>query len=216
MVSAALASALKDFSGAVKAPPPSRNGTERSRGGAAAASYIAEPAPAAPDIDAIVAEAVAAAELALAARLTAEHEAVMAEERDRHAAAVAELQERLAVTASAKIAEHLVQMEDRVVELTTSLTARLLGTVLSEDLTKRSVERLAEIIRETVRDDDAVRITVRGAPSLFAALRAALPERSVQFDFTELQGFDLSVAIDDSAFETRLSQWSSALSEVLS
>jgi len=61
-----------------------------------------------------------------------------------------------------------------------------------------------------------VRIGVRGPLSLFEPLSAALGSRAANLDFTEASGFDLTVTIDETVFETRIAEWSASLSEVLS
>lgn len=174
------------------------------------------PPPPAPDIDAIVAEAVAAAREEQAKQLGEEHEADRQAERDRHQEEVDALQQQLSVQASAIIAERLQEMEDKVVELTTTVTARILGIALTQDLRKRSIEKLSELITEAIRDSETVRIRVRGTQSLYEALRAALPAHADHLDYTESPGFDLWITIDESAYETRLSEWSAMISEVLS
>lgn len=67
-----------------------------------------------------------------------------------------------------------------------------------------------------MHDREAVRIQVRGPQSLFEPLRTALGERAGNLQFIETPGFDLTVSIDGNLFETRLSEWSSALSGALS
>lgn len=168
------------------------------------------------DVDALVAEAVGRAEAALAERLAQEHADALRTERDRHAEEMGELQSRFAAQASSNIQAAIEDMEKRVVELTSAVTARILGVVLTDDIRQRSIARLADIIREALADDDAVRIRVRGSLPLYEELAAKLPAHAEQFDFSEGPDFDLSVTIDDSMFETRLAEWSSALAETLS
>lgn len=218
MPSFALANALKDF------------GTPSSTD----AGLLAEPMgfPGLPDMDlpafedvpafepvdteALIAEAVAAAEAALTERLAQEHADALQVERDRHAEELAELQAQFAQEAGEKIDAALDAMETRIIELTGAVTARILGVVLTDDIRERSIERLAEIVRKALTDDEAVRIHVRGSLPLFDALKTKLPRYAEQFDFAESTNFDLSVTIDDSVFETRLAEWSSLLAETLS
>lgn len=168
------------------------------------------------DTDALIAEAVEKAESALRERLTAEHDAALKAERERHARDITELQAQLADEASAKIATAIADMEHKVVELTSAVAARILSSVMTDDLSRRSLDRLAEFIREALTDDEALRIRVRGSQSLYDALKTKLPAYAEQFDFAETPSFDLSVTIDDSVFETRLAEWSAVLAEVLS
>ena len=177
---------------------------------------FAEPEPEPVNVDMLVADAVAQAEAALAERLAREHADALQAERDRHASELNELQEQLAEEASQKILSGIEAMETHVLELTSAVTARILGVVLTDDMRERSIERLAGILRDALADDEAVRIRIRGSLPLFDALKTKLPRYAEQFDFAESPNFDLSVTIDDSVFETRLAEWSSVLAEVLS
>jgi hypothetical protein len=47
-------------------------------------------------------------------------------------------------------------------------------------------------------------------------LQQALGDRAGSFDFVEAPGLDLTVSIDGNLFETRLSEWSGAVQEILS
>lgn len=178
---------------------------------------VAEYPKAVPDLDipAIVAEAVAQAEADLAARLAEEHEAALEAERQRHAAEIAELGARFGAEAGEAIATRIAEMETRVVHLATDAAARVVATLVSDDIRKRSIDALSTAILAACADREAVRIKVTGPQFLFDALAAAIGERIDNVDFVEAVGFDLSVAIDDNLFETRLGEWSSALSETL-
>jgi hypothetical protein len=168
------------------------------------------------DTDALVADAVAAAAADLTERLEQQHAEALETQRAQHAEEIAALQHRFAEEASGLILKNIESMETRVVELTTAVTARILGVVLTDDVRERSIERLASVIRDALDDDEAVRIRVRGSLPLYEALKEKLPKYADQLDFTETVDFDISVAIDDSVFETRLAEWSTALSEALS
>lgn len=171
------------------------------------------------DVDAIVAEAVAEAvaqaEAALSERLVQEHEEALRQEKERHAEEMGELQKRIGDAAGKKILIRFQEMEGRIVELTSAVAARILGSVLTDDIRDRSIERLSGLIREALQDSEAIRIRVRGNLPLFETLKEKLPEHANQLDFMESPDFDLSVSIDDSVYETRLAEWSLALSETL-
>ena len=176
---------------------------------------MAMPMPEPVDVDALVAEAVARAELALSERLAQEHGEALHAEKQRHAEETAELQQRFAAEATGKIDAGLAEMEQRLIDSTGAVAARILGAILNDDLRDRSVARLADLVREALRDDEAVRVRVHGNVPLFEALKDRLPECAGQFDFFESPDFDLSVAIDESIYETRLAEWSAALAEIL-
>lgn len=210
----ALADALTDFGAAQPRPanpfPPV----------AAAQSFDPPPEPATPpvepvDIDALVAEAVAHAETRLERRLADEHAAALAAEQGRHAEELAALERRFAEEASERIGARFAEMENQIIELTSAVTARILGATLSDDIRGRSLERLAALIREALADGEAVRIRLHGGLPLFEALKERLPGHGDQLDFMERPGFDLSLSINDSVYETRLAEWSHALAETL-
>ena len=175
---------------------------------------VAPPAPSV-DIDALVAAAVAEAEAALTQRLTDEHTEAFRTMQEHHAEEIAALERRFGDEASEKIVARFAELESRVVELTGAVVARILGATLTDDIRDRSLERLATLIREALSDGEAVRIRLHGSLPLFEALKERLPEHGGQLDFTERPDFDLSVTIDDSVYETRLAEWSTALAETL-
>lgn len=163
-------------------------------------------------LDAEIARAQAEAEQ----RLAAEHEAVLAAERQRHATELAALNAQLGGEAGLMIAERLRQMEDAISGLATSAAARILAVHLTADVRKRMIDSLGQAIRDAIRDSEAVRIRIRGPLSLYESLAASLGALSRHLDFTEAPGLDLFASIDDSLFETRLADWSAALAEALS
>lgn len=167
------------------------------------------------DVDALIAEAVAAAEQQLAERLAEEHAASLQAERDRHAQDIAELHQQFADETSTKVLAGIEEMEQRLVELTGSVAARILGNFLTEDIRNRSLQKLADLINTALTDGESVRIRAQGSLPFFQALQEKLPTYADQLAFTESPNFDLTVTIDDSVYETRLAEWSSVLAEAL-
>jgi hypothetical protein len=168
------------------------------------------------DIDAIVAERIAEARAEIEARLAAAHQAEIEAERTAHAEKTDAFLSTLGGDVGAAIATHLQSLEERVNNLVGSQAARILGALMADDLQQRSLQSLARIVRDTINDAEAVRIRVSGPLSLYETLREALGSHARNLDFIEAPGFDLTVAVDDAVFETRMSEWSQALSEVLS
>jgi len=175
----------------------------------------AVPAPQA-DIGALIAEAVADAEAALEARLALAHQAALYAERQASDDAAKAFLESFGGDLGTAVAGRIEAMEQRVAELTGATVARIVGGLLSDDLQERSLQALSRTISAAVADSEAVRIGVRGPLSLFEPLSAALGSRAANLDFTEASGFDLTVTIDETVFETRIAEWSASLSEVLS
>jgi hypothetical protein len=194
-------------------------GTPR-RGPTPAATASSEPAlvavaEIAPRINAIE-EAVKAAEAALEARLIEAHAKELAVLQESHAAEIQRLGAELGEGAGRTIAARFETMEGELLSLASAVVARVLGVALTEEVKRRAVEELGRSILEAVGDREAVRIRVRGPLLLYEALRPALGRFAERVEFSEDAGFDLTAAIDDSLFETRLADWSAALSEVLS
>ncbi|MDW6024433.1 hypothetical protein SAZ10_22020 [Mesorhizobium sp. BAC0120] len=167
------------------------------------------------DTSKLVAEEVAKAEAALTERLSAIYEATLQAERDNHAAERDELRQSLGSEAAALIEVRLAAMEEQLLAGTTSAVARILGGLLTDEIQKRAIDALSVKVREALRESEAVRIKVFGPQSLWEALSGLLGDRSAAIEFTERASFDLTVSIDSSLYETRLSEWSAELAGVL-
>lgn len=169
-----------------------------------------------PDIDTLIAQAVADAEEALAIRLAAQHAEAFAAERQRHDEEMQTLNARIGQEIGTRVASAVSEMEDRVVDLTGAVAARILSaSLLTEELRERSIAALAETIRNAMQDEEALRVNVSGPASLHESLCAALPDGGARIRFTETAGLDLTVTLDESVYETRIGEWSKAMSEIL-
>ena len=208
MASVALFDLLPDF------------GTRAQRGAQPQATSEAERKPEAPapqaDIGTLIAEAVAEAEAALEARLAVDHQATLDAERQANAEEAKAFLDSFGGDLGAAVAARIEAMEARLTGLVGATVGRIIGGIVTDDLQKRSIEALARTIGEAVADSEAVRISVRGPLSLFETLKTSLGPRAAQLDFVESPGFDLTVAIDETVFETRIAEWSASLSEILS
>jgi hypothetical protein len=168
-----------------------------------------------PDAASLVEARIALAEAAVADHLGKEYEAALAAEREAHAVELARLSETLGQQAGQLIDARFEEMERQIADMVSTTAARILGSVLSDDLQKRALKSLADSIRDAVRDREAVRIRVRGPRSLFEGLTASLGAARARVDFTEEPGFDLVAQIDGSLIETRMGEWAAALEKVL-
>lgn len=173
-----------------------------------------EPSPTLPNLhtDEALACRLAEAGEALEGKLRDAFEAELEAERERHAGELAEARLSLGEAAGETLARRFAEMEERVCALTASVAARILGAALSEEVAARSVAELARAIRSAVGDRETVRIRIEGPVSLYEGLRGKLGTLEAQTDFSETDAFDLRASIDESLFETRLSEWSAALS----
>ena len=89
---------------------------------------------------------------ALAERLRHEHDAELAAERERHAAELAALNERIGELVGTTLVAEMETARDSVVSLVTSVVARILAPVLSSDVQGRSLIALAEVVRDAIDD----------------------------------------------------------------
>lgn len=204
MSATALLQLLPDFGPAKERPSPAQFDAPR---------QAANPPQA--DIGQLIAEAVAEAEAALEARLTEAHQNELAELRQANADEAKAFLETLGSDVGTTIAERMDAMQSQVVELVSTAAARAIGPVLSKHLQDRSLALLADTINSALADAEGVRVRVQGPVSLFETLSDSLGERAADLDFIENPGFDLTVTINDVVVETRMSEWSTALSEIL-
>lgn len=171
--------------------------------------------PAQPDIPSIVAAEVARATAILEERLAAEHETALLAEREAHSETLRQAEKTFSDDAAALLTQRMVEMETHITDMMTTSAATLLAKFLSDDLQKRSIEMLAASIRAAFADGKAVGMRVQGPQSLYDALARAMPERAGSIDFTQAETLDLTVTIEGNLFETRLGEWSGAMSEFL-
>lgn len=174
-----------------------------------------EPGLSAEDVEERIREAVASAEEDLTARLTDQYEAMLAAERERHAEEMEALTREAGGTLAAQVSAEFAGVQETVTGLVTLVVSRILAPILSEDVTRRSVGALAEALTAALGDAESVRVRITGSPALYEALCEAAGDKVEFFDFTESASMDLSVRIDESLFETRISEWSTAMEKAL-
>lgn len=197
MVALALIDALPDFAARplLRPPPP--------------------PPPPPIDVDAIVARKVAEAEAALAEQFQQVMEVERTETQRRHLADLTAERARLGEEAAALLRQRLEEMELRLAALGGDALSRILGALMSEELSSRAIANLAQTVRAALADREAVRVEICGPASLIESLRGALGDAPATIEWREAAGLDVLVAIDGDLFETRLGEWSAALSDIL-
>lgn len=209
----ALADFLEDF-GASRAPvteiPPFAFPAEDS-GADFPPIDIETPVPVEDDFEDRMREAVDRAEAELTERLTAQYEAVLEAERERHAGEIETLVREAGEKLAERISAEFAAAQETVTGLVTTVVSRILGPLLTDDIARRSVAALADALQAALSDGDGVRVRITGSPALYEALCAASGDKVDLFDFTESASMDLCVRIDESLFETRISEWSTAM-----
>ena len=206
MAAPALADVLKDFGSAVL--------FEKS-------AHTAEPAPPQAPVavpaqpESLIDEAVQRALAEARAGFEAEYEAKIEALQEAHRHEIERLDTEIGEKSGDLIVTRFEQMEQRLVELTSSAVARILGAALTEDIQEKALQTLSAEIANAVRDRESVRVRVHGPLSLFESLQTRLGGNADRVEYTETGDIDLTVAIDDALFETRLSDWSAALAEIM-
>ena len=151
----------------------------------------------------------------LAERLEKEHAEALEAERHIHKQEMERFAAQYGEKAATLIVERLGVLETEISRMASQAVARMLAAILSDDLQKRSLDELQRVIRNALTDNEAVGIRIHGPLSLFEAVKPALGKRAEQIAYVESAGFDLTVTIDESIFQTRMAEWSEALTEVL-
>lgn len=204
---AAIADFLLDFGARPRplkpAPPPEV---------AAVAAARAAPEQPQVDLDALIAAAVRKAEIETRDQLETLYGAQIAEDQARHEEELAKVRNQVSVELGAKVAAAMRDLEQRAVEAATGITARILARLVDEAVSREAVEALARSVRTALSDGEAIRVRVAGPQALFMPFTAAMGDHARLLDFTEADSLDLTVAIDDALFETRVGDWSSVLS----
>ncbi|MCO6392894.1 hypothetical protein GTW25_17860 [Aliihoeflea aestuarii] len=159
--------------------------------------------------------AVADTEARMTASLQEKHEIDLERLAQAHRLELETVSQDFAATMGAAISARFQELEDRVTLVTTAAAARLISGVLSDDLRKRSIERMETVLRAAIEDRETVRITVRGPASLYEPLRKAMGDHAERMRFVDAPNADLSVSVDETVYETRLAEWSGALAEVI-
>jgi hypothetical protein len=209
MAAAALADILTDFG------QPERRLSRPPEIAASAAGARPEPS-AGTDIDALLTAERRKTEAAVTARLEERFQATLVAEHEAHAREKEDILAAAGEAMAGRMLARLDEMEEKLVALTGAATARILTSVVSDDIRKRSVEELARTIRKAAGDDEAIRIRVRGPQALFAALAENLGDWAVHLEHVESAETDITVDINETMFETRFGEWSASLVEALS
>ncbi|AYM09822.1 hypothetical protein J8N08_00990 [Agrobacterium tumefaciens] len=145
-------------------------------------------------------------------------EKMQAEREELLAAHAAELEglrsvylEEIAVFLSLRLREGI----DAIATNLSEQTANILAPVLTEELSLKAVSALADVVRASMPDGEAVTLVVKGPKDLFEQLKTQPGFEEETMKFTETADIDLSVELGESVFVTRMSAWASSLRKVM-
>ena len=213
-MNAMLTKYLKDFS-APQPTGPVGNDILHSLAGAPFAdlNFPAEPEPKI-DIEAERQEAHEEGYREAAATLSGQHAEEIEMLRQTHAL-------QLQGLADAHESETIWMIHTRFHEMTQAIsqtiaeqTLQVLLPVFDEEICRRSIAQLADMVREALTDASVGTVVVRGPERLYIRLKPLLEMDGMQTRFIESTAADISVEINDTVLVTRLANWAQALSEV--
>jgi len=144
-------------------------------------------------------------------KMQAEREELLA----AHAAELEELRsvylEETAVFLSRRLREGI----DAIAANLSEQTANILAPLLTEKLSLKAVSALADVVRASMPDGEAVTLVVKGPKNLFDQLKTQPGFEEETMKFTETADIDLSIELGESVFVTRMSAWASSLRKVM-
>jgi hypothetical protein len=167
------------------------------------------------EVEIRIAQAVAEAEAATSARHQAQWLVDRADLESRHAAELAALRAELGENSAQLITARFTALEQALIEQTGGVVARILGAILTEQMQTRSVETLTAALRSALADRETVRLRVSGPAFMHEALMERIGPLAESIEFIETDAVDLTVAVDDALYATRLGDWSAELAQVL-
>lgn len=206
----ALVDYLRDFS----APTPFQRKASRVAAGAAALECDERGGGEDIDVNALVDAAFERGFAEGRRQAETEHEARRSADARRHSEELEALTTRHEHELGSQLGEKLECLKSELASQIGEGVGAVLGPLLDEAVTKRTIEALGEKIRSTVADKDVTEIEVTGSPALFEALRSRVDE-AVPLAFTPNEEFDLTVTFDGTVMSTQLAEWADALREAM-
>lgn len=168
-----------------------------------------------PDLDSLREEAYAEGYETASVELSTRHAEQMAALQENHEAEMAALREAYEHQAATRIAEGLRALGEMISLRISEDVAHCLAPVLQEEIARKSVEAMAVLVREAIRDGDVGQIIVKGPLSLFNILATEMGEDAAMLRYIEAADLDLTVEQGGSVLVTRLSAFAASLKKVL-
>ena len=211
-MSASLTRFLKDFS----APPPAAM-VEDTFFDFPAPEDVQFEMPAAPEVDLEEVRKLAFEEgrAAMRAELEVQHAGAVAALRKAQADALSDAKERFEAESVEKLAGQLKDIEGRVEELLSAGLLEVLIPIINDEMAKRAIESLAEIVRTVFQDEEGLELVLRGPQTLADPLADLIASSDYRLRHIESDDIDLTVEHGDVVLMTRLSAWAESVGELL-
>jgi hypothetical protein len=105
-------------------------------------------------------------------------------------------------------------MTETISQTIAEQTLQVLLPVFEEEVCRRAIAQLAELVRGALSESSVSTVVVRGPERLYVRLKPLLEIDGMQTRFVESTAVDISVEVNDTVLVTRLANWAQALSEV--
>ena len=133
----------------------------------------------------------------------------------RHQQEIADLAEVYGGQTADAVTAGLQRIAGLIATEVSEQAAAALAPILTEELTRKAIADLADMIQAAVLEGVAGTIVVRGPAELFGALKEKMGENASALHHIEAADVDLTVEIDGSVLVTRMSAWAASLKKVL-
>ena len=212
-MNAMLTKYLKDFSAPEPVGPVASDILSSLAGAPLADLHFAAPEPQI-DIEAERREAHEQGYAEAAAYFTTQHEEDLETMKQAHAFQLHGLADAHESETIWMIHTRFHEMSQSISQTIAEQTLQVLLPVFDEEMCRRAIAHLADLVREALADASVSTIVVRGPERLYVRLKPLLEMDGMQTRFIESQSADISVEINDTVLVTRLATWAQALSEV--
>lgn len=211
-MSASLTRFLKDFS----APPPAPV-VEESFFDFPATDDVQFEMPTMPEVDLEEVRRLAFEEgrAAMRAELDVQHAGEVAALRKAQADALSGAREAFEAELVGRLAGQMKDIEGRVEELLSASLLDVLIPIINDEMAKRAIESLAEIVRTVFQDEEGLELILRGPQTLADPLAELIASSDFRLRHIESDDIDLTVEHGDVVLMTRLSAWAESVGELL-
>ena len=148
--------------------------------------------------------------------LTEEHAAKLEILTQSHADELAKKEDDIYTQVSQELMSGLASQIDLVAENVKTEVSAILMQFIEEDLVKRSIEQLDEIIKSALIDKPSSKIDITGPSKLLEKIKICLGDNTNQVNLAEAENADLTIEIDQSVLKTRLFEWHQNFGDKLS
>ena len=167
------------------------------------------------DVEAERQDAQAQGYAAATEELTRKHAEELEALAARHQQEIADLAEVYGGQTADAVTAGLQRIAGLIATEVSEQAAAALAPILTEELTRKAIADLADMIQAAVLEGVAGTIVVRGPAELFGALKEKMGEKASALRHVEAADVDLTVEIDGSVLVTRMSAWAASLKKVL-